>query len=43
MKSIYCGTEDFVSFFEQVIAALGLELKYEVNVVDGEFEINILE
>lgn len=38
-KRIYCGTEDFVEFFETIISTLGLDVRYEVEMVDGELEI----
>lgn len=40
-KNIYCGSEDFVEFFEQIVEALGLDVKYEVKIVDGEYELEI--
>ena len=40
---IYCGDEDRVEFFEEIISALGLDINYEVRVVDGEYEIMIGE
>ena len=36
---IYCGTEDRVEFFKEIITALGLDIKYQVKIVDGEYEI----
>lgn len=39
---VYCGTEDYVEFFEQIISALGLDISYQVEVVDGEYEIVVL-
>lgn len=38
-KRIYCGTEDYVEFFETVISTLGLDVKYEIEDVDGELEL----
>lgn len=38
---IYAGTEDYVEFFEQIISALGLDINYQVEIVDGEYEITI--
>lgn len=38
-KRIYAGTEDFAEFFETVISTLGLDIKYEIEDVDGELEI----
>lgn len=40
-KRIYCGTEDYVEFFETVISTLGLDVKYEIEDVDGELEIAV--
>ena len=39
MKRIYCGSEDFVSFFQTVISTLGINVDYQVEIVDGEYEI----
>lgn len=39
VQRIYCGTEDYVEFFETVISTLGLDVKYRVEDVDGELEI----
>ena len=41
-KSIYCGTEDYVEFFKTVIDAIGLDIDYRVEIVDGEYEIVLL-
>ena len=41
VKSIYCGTEEFVDFFEKVIELLDLSVKYQVVDIDGELEIII--
>lgn len=38
---IYCGTEDRVEFFEEIISTLGINIDYQVKVVDGEYEIVI--
>lgn len=38
---IYCGTEDYVEFFETIISTLGLSIDYQVEMVDGEYEIVI--
>lgn len=40
---LYCGSEDYVNFFEEVLDALELTgaLDYEVEDVDGEYEIVI--
>lgn len=38
-KRIYAGTEDYVEFFETVISTLGLDVKYEIEDVDGELEL----
>lgn len=43
MKEIYCGTEDFVRFFEDLITILDLDLEYDVIITDGEYEILIEE
>ena len=40
-KRLYAGTEDYVEFFKTVISTLGLDIKYEVEEVDGELEIVI--
>ena len=40
-KRIYCGIEDFVDFFKQVVATLGIEVEYQVEDCDGELEIVI--
>lgn len=40
-KVIYCGTEDYVQFFEKVVDTLGLACSYEVKDVDGEYEIEV--
>ena len=40
-KRIYAGIEDFVNFFKQVVATLGIEVEYQVEDVDGELEIVI--
>lgn len=42
-STIYCGTEENVEFFKSIMDALGLNIKYQVEIVDGEYEINILE
>lgn len=39
MVNIYCGTEDRVEFFKEIITTLGLDIKYQVKIVDGEYEI----
>jgi hypothetical protein len=41
LKHIYCGTEDYVEFFETVISTLGLDINYEIEDVDGELEITV--
>lgn len=38
-KRIFCGTQDFVDFFENIIFAIDLDIDYEVEGVDGELEI----
>lgn len=38
---IYCGSEDFVQFFEDLVKSLNLQIEYEVIDVDGELEIEI--
>lgn len=38
-KTIYAGTEDFVEFFKTIISTLGLDINYQVKIVDGEYEI----
>ena len=40
-QRIYCGTADQIEFFEQIISTLGLDIDYEVEDVDGEYEIVI--
>lgn len=40
-KRIFCGTQDFVDFFENIIFAIDLDIDYEVEGVDGELEIVI--
>lgn len=40
-QTIYCGTFDQVEFFAQIISTLGLDIDYQVKVVDGEYEIEI--
>lgn len=40
-KRIYAGTEDYVEFFETIISTLGLDIKYEIEDVDGELEIAV--
>lgn len=40
-QTIYCGTEDYVDFFYNIISTLGIDLDYEVKVIDGEYEIII--
>lgn len=42
-QTIYAGTEDNVEFFKTILATLGLDIKYQVEVVDGEYEVNILK
>jgi hypothetical protein len=43
IKRIYCGTGDRVEFFEEIISTLGLDIDYQVELVDGEYEIIIGE
>ena len=38
-KRIYCGTEEYVEFFETIISTLGIEANYDIEIVDGEYEI----
>lgn len=38
---IYCGSEDFVQFFEDLVKALDLQIEYEIIDVDGEYEVEI--
>ena len=38
-KVIYCGTEDYVEFFERVVKDLDLHIDYEVVDTDGELEV----
>lgn len=40
---IYCGTEDELMLFRRIIAALGLNVEYEVEDVDGEIEVVVKE
>ena len=40
-KVIYCGTEDYVQFFEKVVDTLGLAVVYEVLDVNGEYKIEV--
>lgn len=42
-KRIYCGIEDYVEFFKNIISTLGLDewIEYRVEDVDGELEIVI--
>ena len=40
-KTIYCGDEDRVKFFQEIISTLGLDINYQVEIVDGEYEIII--
>lgn len=42
-KGIYCGTEDYVRFFEEVISLLELDIDYDVVIIDGEYEIILQE
>lgn len=39
--TIYAGDEDRVEFFKEIISTLGLKIKYEIKIVDGEYEIII--
>lgn len=43
MINIYCGNEDNVSFFEEIVRKLKLNIKYRVITIDGEYEIVIDE
>lgn len=38
---IYCGSEDFVQFFEDLVKTLGLQIDYEIVTTDGEYEVVI--
>ena len=38
-KRIYCGTEEYVEFFETIISTLGIEADYDIEMIDGEYEI----
>lgn len=40
-KRIYCGTEDYVEFFETVISTLGIDVNYRIEDCDGELEITV--
>lgn len=40
-QTIYAGTEDNVDFFKTILATLGLDIEYQVKIVDGEYEIEI--
>ena len=42
-QTIYCGDEDRVEFFKELIVALGIDkfINYEVKIVDGEYEVVI--
>lgn len=42
-KTIYCGTEEQVYFFEQIVEALELDIAYQVIDVDGELEVRIID
>lgn len=42
MINIYCGDEDRVEFFKEIISTLGLDINYEVKIVDGEYEVLIV-
>ena len=43
VKRIYCGSEDYADFFEKIVQILNLDIKYEVEIVDGEYELVIGE
>lgn len=36
---IYLGTEDELMLFRRIIAALGIEVDYEIEDCDGEIEV----
>ena len=38
---IYAGDEDRVEFFKEIVSALGLNIEYEVDICDGEYEIYV--
>lgn len=40
---IYCGSEDFVNFFEGIVKDFKLKIDYEIEDVDGEYEIVVKE
>lgn len=39
--TIYAGDKDRVEFFKEIVSTLGVKTKYEIKVVDGEYEIKI--
>lgn len=41
--TVYCGTEDRVEFFKEINDRLKLNLLYEVQIVDGEYEIVVFD
>ena len=42
-KIIYAGTEDYVEFFKLIADTFGIsEDSYSIELVDGEYEINVL-
>lgn len=40
-QTIYCGTEENVEFFKTIISTLGIDVEYEVQICNGEYEIVI--
>ena len=42
-KRIYCGIGEYVEFFETIISTLGIEADYDIEMVDGEYEIVVRE
>ena len=39
--TIYCGTQEQVEFFEEIISTIGADVNYKVVEVDGEMEVKI--
>jgi hypothetical protein len=40
---IYCGTDDYLSFFAKIVEDLKLDIDYTAILADGEWEIEIKE
>ena len=40
---IYCGSVDYLKFFERIIKDLNLKIDYRAILTDGEWEIEIKE